>query len=288
MYKVNKLTLTDHAYPQLLKHIPDAPETLYVRGSIEALSFNTSLSVVGSRKPTAYGRGVTELLTREVAQKGIPIVSGLALGIDSIAHKAALEVDCTTVAVLPGGLERIYPTSHRYIAETILKQGGALVSEYPEGTPPIRSNFIARNRIVSGLTSATLITEAAQRSGTLHTAKFALEQGRSVLAVPGPITSPYSKGTNSLLSSGARIVTEAQDILDEIGASDTNDLSQTELLAATEEEHVIIELLRDGVTDGRELLAKSKLETSAFNQTMTMLEISGKISPLGADTWGLK
>lgn len=205
---------------------------------------------------------------------------------DSIAHKATLDAGGKTIAVLPCGLDKPYPASHRQLARRILEQGGALVSEYPSGTPPLPHHFIARNRIVSGLSDAVLITEAAAKSGTMHTVGFALDQGKSVLAVPGNITSTQSEGTNNLIKTGAAPITSAQDIFDVLGVGEQLQLG--EILAANEQEEAILSLLQKGITDGNQLQTKSQLDVVTFNQTLTMLEITGKIRSTGGGHWATK
>lgn len=241
------------------------------------------LSVVGSRKVTPYGRGVTAELTGAIARQGVIIISGLALGVDALAHAASLEAGGQTIAVLPCGLDKPYPATNRQLARRILEQGGALISEYPEGTEPFQSNFIARNRLVSGLGDGLLITEAAAKSGTIHTAGFALEQGKTVMAVPGNITNALSEGTNNLIKAGAVAVTTPQDIADVLKLG--QQLRFQEVLAANAEEAAVLELLRQGITEGSELQVMSHLDAVAFNQTLTMLEITGKIRPIGAGHW---
>ena len=243
------------------------------------------VSVVGSRKVSAYGKAVTSQLATGLARAGVVIVSGLAIGVDSIAHKATVEAGGQTIAVLPAGLDRIYPTSHTYLARQILEQGGALVSEYPPGSTPYPLNFIARNRLVSGLSSVVLITEASEKSGTLHTARFALEQGKEVLVVPGNITSPTSKGTNNLLKVGATPVTDLSDILQVLGITGGQTARP---IGDTLQQQTILDLLYDGHADGDELLQASQMDIAQFNQTITMLEITGKVRALGSNQWSLQ
>jgi DNA processing protein len=287
MNKVNKLTLQSDDFPEALRHIPQPPSQLYVQGSTEALLAKTVIAVVGSRKITPYGREVTGKIVTGLAPFNISIVSGLAFGVDITAHKTALAVGMPTVAVLPCGLDKIYPVAHRDIAKQIVSHGGALVSEYEPSVPPLRQNFVERNRIVSGLSTAVLITEAAKKSGTLHTARFALEQGKSVLAVPGNITSQMSQGTNNLIAQGARAARHAQDVLDECGINGKAQQQQI-IMGETEAESRIIALLQSGVSDGKTLLEQSNLSTEVYAQTITMLEISDKIKPLGADHWAIR
>lgn len=284
--KVNKLTLSSTDYPELLREIASPPKQLYVLGELSPLLSQPRLAVVGSRKVSVYGRQVTQQLAGEAARRGIVIVSGLALGVDGIAHQAALDNGGRTVAVLPSGLDKIYPASHHQLAKRILEQGGALITEYPSGTEPFKTNFIARNRIVSGLSDGVLITEAAEKSGTLHTANFALEQGRTVMAVPGNINSPLSQGTNNLIRAGATAITDVRDIFYALNLPFGMELA-TDIVGANKEETIVLQLLAAGVTEMAELLIRSELEPAIFNQTLTMLEINGKARPLGAGHWGL-
>lgn len=284
--KVNIISLKSNAFPEVLRNIPVPPKKLYVLGDLETLLSRPRLAVVGSRKVSPYGRQITSALVQEVASRGVVIVSGLALGVDSIAHKAALDTGGLTIAVLPSHVTEIYPRSHTQLARRILEKGGALISEYPEGVPPQQYSFIARNRLVSGLSDGVLITEAAAKSGTLHTANFALEQGRTVMAVPGNVNSPMSAGTNNLIKAGATVVTEPSDVLQALGI--TEKLRNIELFANNEEESVILTALGQGITDSSELLIKTGLDAVQFNQTLTMLEITGRIVPLGAGHWRLR
>lgn len=285
MVMMGKLKPSDQEFPQSLRHIPQPPTQLYIGGDLTPLQDKPAVSVIGSRAVTPYGKQVTARLVGELAKQGIAIISGLALGIDGLAHQAALGANGYTIAVLPCGLDRIYPRSHHQLAERIMKQGGAIVSEYPPGTEPYKTNFIERNRLVSGLSQATLIIEAAERSGTLHTANFALEQGRMVLAVPGNITSEASTGTNNLIKTGAVPVTDVQDVLHALGIK--QQLRLVTVAAANAEEAIILKLLQEGIQDVNELQSESGLPPDLFNQTLTMLEISAKIRPLGGGHWGV-
>lgn len=287
MLNVKKLTLTGHRIPDTLRSIPQPPSALHVVGDFDALLSRPRVAIVGSRKVTPYGRQVTEKFSRELAEQGAVIVSGLALGVDSIAHQACLNAGGQTIAVLPTSLDEIYPASHRGLAEDILKRGGAVISEYPSGTPSLKKNFIERNRLVSGISDGVLITEAAVRSGTLHTANFALEQGRTVMAVPGNITNPTSEGTNHLLKTGAVLVTELQDILDALQLEIVGHQRQLPL-AANQAEQAILDLMTQGITDASVLLEQSGLAAPIYSQTITMLEITGKIRSLGGGNWGVK
>lgn len=283
--EINKLTHS--TIPERLRQIPVPPKQLFTIGvPLDELLERPVVTVVGSRKVSAYGREVTHRLSGELAANGITIVSGLALGVDAIAHQAALDAGGITIAVLPGPIEKIYPSSHRQLAERIIRNGGALISEYPAGTEPFRVNFIARNRLVSGLGDVLLITEAAEKSGSLHTARFALEQGKDVLAVPGNITSPTSAGTNNLIKSGAGAVTETSDVHHVLGLQPLEG-QPLRPKGANENEQLVLNLLAEGITEGEQLVRASNLDIALFNQTLTMLEITGKIRSLGSDHWTL-
>lgn len=210
------LVLDDGAYPALLREIPDPPVTLYVRGRwVECLDA-PCVGIVGSRRCSAYGQNVALSLARELASRGVTIISGLARGIDAAAHRGALEASGRTVAVLGTGLDEVYPRDHRKLAAEILERGGALVTQFPLGTPPVAENFPYRNRIISGLSLGVVVVEASENSGSLITARLALEQGREVFAVPGSITSRYSFGTNFLIKgAGAKLVQAWQDVVAE-------------------------------------------------------------------------
>lgn len=198
-------------YPEWLRRIPDPPPVLTVRGD-PAVLCRPSIAVVGSRAATAYGVRIARGLARDLAAQGFVVVSGLALGIDAAAHQGALEAGGATVAVFASGLDRVHPARHRRLAERIAAAGGALVSEFPPGTPPLRRHFPRRNRLISGLSRAVVVVEARLRSGSLITAHHALEQGREVLAVPGPVDAPTSAGTNDLLRHGAAPAIDADDV----------------------------------------------------------------------------
>lgn len=283
--KIIRLGVHDPAFPEVLLHIHTPPQALYVLGDLEAVLSQPRLAVVGSRKVTPYGCQVTMQLTRGAAKTGVAIISGLAIGVDTLAHEAALEAQGLTMAVLAGGLDRVSPTSNYNLAKRILASGGALISEYPPGTPPYRQNFIARNRLIAALSNAVMITEAAAQSGSLHTAKFALEQGSAVMAVPGNINAPYSEGTNNLIKAGAIPITRDEDIL--IALDIPLPKRRPELFGANAEEAVILHLIQKGIFDASELLALSRLDPALFNQTLTMLEITGKIRSLAQSKWSL-
>ncbi len=275
------LKLTQNQIPSQLQGIHTPPKQLYSLG--EAIQpTEQCITIVGARKATHYGKEVTEMLARDLSLAGATVVSGLALGIDSIAHKACIDAGGRTIAVLPCGLDTIYPATHRNLAKEILSRGGTLLSEYEAGTPALKQNFIARNRLVSGLSKAVIVTEAAQKSGTLITAGFALEQNRDVYVVPGNITSPNSAGTNGLIEAGAEIITSSARLIEQLGLQKA---PKRRLTGDSENESSIIELLENGVRDGYELQILSRIDVKEFNQTITMMEITGKIRALGANQW---
>jgi DNA processing protein len=283
---INTISPQDHEYTKLLDNIAKKPNSLYVMGVLPTKRIIT-VSIVGSRKPSSYGREVTEYFASNLAQKGIVIVSGLALGVDAIAHKACLDAKGTTIAVLPSGLGRIYPSTNRDLAHRIVSSGGALLSEYPQDAPPLKYQFLERNRLVSGLCDALLITEAAIRSGTLSTATHALEQGKEVFVVPGNITSPLSAGCNKLIKQGAHVATSFQDILEVIAPFEINKQSKL-LLGDTPLENEIIKLIRSGIRDGDEIMTKSGAEYADFSSTLTIMELNEIIRPLGGNKWTLR
>lgn len=286
--KINSISPDDSEYTSPLTSIDVVPKTLYFRGKLPEIRV-LSVAIVGTRRPTPYGKEVTERLAGELAGRGIIIISGLALGIDAIAHRAALAAGGTTLAVLGSGVDEFTPRTNARLGQEIVNRGGAVLSEYAPYTPPYPANFIERNRIVSGLADAVIVTEAALHSGTMSTVGHALEQGREVFAVPGPITSPMSAGTNAMIRSGAHIITGVQDILNVLMPANATGAEPTrhQQFATNEAEHIIISLIEQGVRDGDELLSRSDLSASIYNQNLTMLEIRGVVRPLGGNQWTL-
>lgn len=211
---VEVVTIDDRSYPEALRHIPGAPVVLYVKGSLPAYP-HVALAVVGSRRAALYGIRIARSLSSRLAELGIVIASGLARGIDAAAHEGTLQVNGVTVAVLGCGLAQIYPPEHAPLAERIVEQG-ALISEFPMTVGPLAVNFPRRNRIISGLCAGVVVVEAANRSGAMITAQFALEQGRDVFAVPGPVDHPNSRGVHRLIQQGAKLVSCPEDILEEL------------------------------------------------------------------------
>lgn len=275
-------------YPRELLDLADPPTQLSWKGTDwKDFQGYARLAIVGSRKCSPYGRQVIENLVGALAPYKVVIISGLALGADSIAHRAALGSGLPTIAVLPTNVNNIYPASHRGLASDIVTKGGALIGEHTSNIPNMKYLFIARNRLVAALSQAVLVPEAALGSGSLHTVSFALELGRSVMAVPGSIVSLLSEGTNNLIKQGAVPVTNVQDILHTL---DINPAYQKEtvLVADSTEELTLLTLLKDGPLDGAVLHQTSHMSLPTYQQTLTLLEIKGRVGALGADTWHLK
>jgi len=282
-----KLTLKSRHYPDALRDIHNPPALYHLGADLNRLLERPALAIVGTRSITPYGEMVTANLARQLADQGIVIVSGLAMGVDAVAHTAALEVGGLCIAVLPSPLDNVVPVSNRRLAKRILEQGGALVSEYAPGEPPLRQNFIARNRIMSGLSQAVLITEAGDGSGALHTANYAHDQNRGIMAVPGSIYNSQAVGTNRLIKNNeAQAVTELKDVLNFLDLK-LHGTPAKEVRGRNALEQTLLDLMLQGITAGEVLIEKSGLDASRFNRTLTMLEISGKVRPLGANHWAI-
>ncbi len=266
-------------YPELLTYINEPPMGLYIIGK-PLPTENKFLSVIGSRKCSEYGLNVTHRLSKEVAKFGVVVVSGMARGIDSMANKGALDSGGYTIAVLGGGADVCYPPENKELMERI-KQSGCIISEYPPGAKPLPRNFPARNRIISGLSQATLVVEAGKQSGTSITAGQALDEGREVLAVPGDITSVFSYGTNELIKNGAAMVTCCEDILDALGISYseyTHDNKVSESLSP--EEKIVYNVLSFEPKSFDSIINETRSSANSINYVITILEIKGLIKKL--------
>lgn len=276
------MDLTHNSYPQLLAQIYDPPQILYYRGSMIREEY--AIAAVGSRKFSAYGASAVESIVRGLCRQKLTIISGLALGVDSLAHNIVLQEKCRTIAVIGSGLDRqsIYPASNRYLADKIAGTGGAVISEFPLGTPPLKFNFPQRNRVISGLSLGTLVIEAAARSGALITARFAIEQGREVFAVPGSIYSPTSEGPNILISQGAKLVRNAEDIIESLNLQQINDFIKTqEIIPDTDEERLILGSISHEPKYINEIIALTKLDIKIINSTLIIMEMKGMIKNVG-------
>ncbi len=275
------LTWADEDYPHLLREIPASPPVLYVRGTLLPEDA-WALAVVGTRRMTTYGQEVTRRLVSELVQANLTIVSGLALGVDRQAHQVALESGGRTIAVLGSGIDRLYPASNRALARRIIEEG-ALVSDYPPGTPPDAANFPPRNRIISGLSLGTLVIEAGERSGALITARFAAEQGREVFAVPGSILSPGSRGTNQLIRDGATPVLEARDILEALNLGPVEPQQEARsLLPENEDEMRILAVLSREPMHVDEIGRATGLDAATVASTLALMELKGFVRSTGS------
>ncbi|MGD9569734.1 MAG: DNA-processing protein DprA [Sedimentibacter sp.] len=273
------VTTYDEDYPKKLKQIEGAPNILYYKGSLKNID-DISIAVVGSRKATAYGKWAAEKLTNELSQLGVNIISGLAAGIDAVAHKTAIKSKAKTVGVIGCGIDFIYPKSNESIYRDIEKNGGAVITEYTFGLRPLPYHFHDRNRIISGLSDGVLIIEAQEKSGTLITAGHAANQGREIFAVPGNIDSLYSKGTNALIKDGAKITTSINDIVEEIlELQEVLKLKQNLIDYSTlsDDEMKIINCLNTGSKTIYEINELTKIDTGTILSMLTFLEMKGAV-----------
>jgi len=301
--KISLLSWQDSLYPSMLSHIYDPPALLYVKGTLQ--KHENCIAVVGSRIAGAYGTFVTERLCRELAMQGITVVSGMARGIDSAAHRGALAGKGRTIAVLGNGLDTVYPPENLSLSHRIVEHG-ALLTEYPVDTPPKPRHFPARNRMISGISLGVVVVEAGEKSGSLITAKFALEQNREVFAVPGAIDAPGSKGTHKLLKEGAKLVETVDDILDEIASrlgrinalrpisSSRPDEVQNEHSTACgdpelqEDEMILWQRLRNAPKEVDELIALTGWPCQRIQSVLTMLEMKGHIQKMPGSKYKMK
>lgn len=272
MQKHDTIKISIKDLPERVNQLHNPIKNLSAKGNLHLLNTGKRVGIVGARKFTPYGREVTASIATALARAGVTIVSGLALGVDSIAHKACVDAGGKTIAVLPSGLDKIYPSSHRQLAGQILDKDGLLISEYPPDHIPMRHDFIERNRIIAALSDILIITEAATASGSLHTAGFALELGINIMAVPGQITSPYSAGTNQLIQNGAYPILNTDDVLQALGINS----QQIAYLPENEAENQILKALKTASTTD-ELIEKTKLSLTVLQVQLTMLEIKGAV-----------
>lgn len=289
--KINQLSPLEAKYTEVLSTIALMPKILYFCGKIPENVVKT-VAIVGSRHNTRYGEEVAYKMAYELAKRGIIIISGLAYGIDSIAHRAALDASGTTIAVLGTPIDQIYPRNHKGLAREIVESGGAIISEYATNAKVHpKASFLERNRIISGLADIVVVVEAAEKSGSLNTAAHALDQGKEVYAVPGNITNPYSQGCNKLIAQGANPYTAPEDLLralfPEEFAKKRKKLANLLLFGDNDIETKILHCLAEGLRDGSKITEKLCLPPALFNETITVLEIKGAVRALGANNWGL-
>lgn len=291
---IHVLTTLDPRYPKLLSMIPDAPFLLYVLGKNtgKPIDMTRTIAVVGTRKITRYGEEVTKRLVEGLVAYGFTIVSGLAYGVDAVAHQTAIDAGGKTVAVLGCGIDIVAPPSNARLYRDIAGGAGAIVSEMPLGLRPNKGLFPARNRIISGLSLGVVVTEGADDSGALITARNAGEQGREVFAVPGPITSPYSRGPAQLIKKGAKLVETVEDIIEELGIDSTRKKSRLAgdppmRRGETKEEQKILDLLADRQMQIDELVRAANLTIAVVGATLSVLEMKGMIKDYGRKEYGL-
>ncbi|MCZ2126442.1 MAG: DNA-processing protein DprA [Anaerolineales bacterium] len=274
------LTWADEEYPTRLKEIDQPPPVIYIRGDYAADDL-FAVAIVGTRKVTAYGRQMAEEVASFLAASGITVVSGLARGVDAIAHQSALKAGGRTIAILGSGVDKIYPPEHRGLAEQIVERG-AVMSDYAVGTPPESSNFPPRNRIISGLSLATVVIEAAETSGALITAEFAAEQGREVFAVPGSVLAPQSKGTNRLIQKGAHPLLTPADLMQALDLTRMEkQKSARKALPADETEAKVLSVLRGEPLHVDEIRNAADLPIEKISAALTMMELKGMVRQVG-------
>jgi DNA processing protein len=287
-YRVDSIILEDNNYPKSLIRLETAPIVIYMLGSTKPAD-ELAIGIVGTRKLTAYGKQVTENLTADLVANGITIISGLAYGVDCVAHSTALEMGGRTIGVWAGGLDTVLDGFRRNLVKQIVeKNQGAIISEYPLGFPPLKTTFPQRNRIIAGLSLGVLVTEAAEDSGSLITAKYATDQGKKVFAVPGPITSPLSAGTAKLLKENAVLVYNVQDILNEIQIK--NKIKETKaknILPENNEEEKIMLVLKNENLGIDEIAKITRIDISKLSGIMIMMEMKGMVKNLGGAVYGI-
>ena len=317
--KFNQISPLETHFTEVLDSIVLKPKTLYFYGKIPENMSNTATSekieqhedtetstqknrtssfrpkavaIVGSRHNTHYGEDVAYRLAYELAKRGVVVISGLAYGIDSIAHRGALAANGKTIAILGTRINEIYPKAHLSLAQEIIEKDGAIISEYaPDAKIYPKYSFLERNRLISGLSDAVVVVEAAERSGSLNTAAHALEQGKEVFAVPGNITNPYSQGCNKLIKQGATPYTDPSDVLEFLFPEEClkkrQKLRQANLFGDTDVETSILQAIARGLYSGEDIMNATHLPPEVFNEAVTLLEIKSRIRSLGANRWSL-
>ncbi len=278
---INLITWESPNYPAYLREIPGAPPLLYMHGMIKEAD-RWAVAIVGTRRLTSYGRQVTRDLTIGLVRNGITIVSGLARGVDSVAHQTAVDAGGRTIAVLGSGLDCIYPSENRRLVNEIVDGQGAVLSEYGLGVQPEAKNFPPRNRVISGLSLGVIVVEAGERSGALITSKFALDQDREVFAVPGNINSPVSRGPNRLIQRGAKLVTSADDVLEELNLTMVAEKTAVQLaLPESAEEAALMAHMTTQPVHIDELSRATGMASSLVSSTLTLMELKGIVQQVG-------
>jgi DNA processing protein len=279
--QINQIFPQNSDYSTYLAQIDNSPKSIYVLGELPK---EPMIAIVGTRSYTNYGKRMTYMLASELARAGFVIVSGLAMGIDAIAHQAALDAGGKTVAVLAGGLDRVYPTSNRDLAINILAKGGALISEYKVGMPPLKHQFLERNRIIAGLAIGTIVTESGIKGGAMRTAQDCLNSNRTLMAVPADVGRDSAAGSNNLLRSGAIPVASSTDVLQALDF-DTSLIPASVIRAQNPHELLIMRTLEGGTSTTQQLIETTQLTAAEFASVVSLMEITGKIRNLGAGHW---
>ena len=274
---MKELTLTPHLKKKL-RRLAKEPEKLYCAGDPAILEGHTIVAIVGTRKPTPYGKAMTTKLAGDLAKAGVIIASGNAIGVDVIAQKAALDNDGKVISVLPSGLDNIYPATNRRVAEQIRETSGLLISEYKPGHNPTRYDFLHRNRLIAAMSDLVIVVEAAEKSGSLNTAKHAKDIKMPIAAVPGNVTSPMSSGTNALLKEGAHLVRSAEDVLKILGISPSAKQTLLNLEGDDEIQTRILQSISSGIADPHEIQTQANISATEFQVAVTMLEVNGRIA----------
>lgn len=289
--KIKQIRPQEDKFTEVLATIALMPKMLYFDGKMpDCEGFRPKcVAIVGARKCTKYGEEVAYRLAYDLARRGVVVISGLAYGCDSVAHRGALDGGGATIGVLGTAIGKIYPASHRGLAEEMVAKGGAIMSEYGPREEPKegpRVSFLMRNRIVAGLADAVVVVEAGVKSGSLNTAMHALEQGRELFAVPGDVTRPMSVGTNGLIRTGAHVCTSADDVMGVICPKEMKQM-KFEVLGENELENNIMGCIKTGIRDGEKIVAELGVSAGEFNGAVTMMEIRGAVRPLGGNMWTL-
>ncbi len=284
-FPIQEISSGNRDFPKTLKNIAGMPEVLYFRGNYKLLN-EKCFAVVGTRKPTDYGKSVAISFTNQLAKSGLVIVSGLALGIDSLAHQSAINKDGLTLAVLGSGLDDqcFYPKENLKLAKQILEKNGCLISEYPQGTKGALYTFPQRNRIIAGLSIGVLVVEAKIKSGSLITAQYAKQYKKTVFAIPNSIYTQTSKGCNYLIKNGAKLMESPDEILEMLGI---NKKAETQNLFTSPQEKIIAEILQNGPLHIDAIIEKTKMPTNQISSIIIIMELENKIKNLGANTYAI-
>jgi len=284
MEEIKTISIQDKNYPRLLKEIKEPPKILYVKGEI--FPEENCFAIVGPRRCTGYGKQMAEELAADIIDAGLTIVSGMAKGIDTVAHREAVKRNRRTIAVLGSGIDErsIYPQENVKLAREIVKNGGAVISEFPIGDAGLPYHFPQRNRIISGLSLGVLVIEAKMKSGAMITASWAADQSREVFAVPGPINMLTSNGPNYLIKQGAKLVADINDILEELNLP-LKELKGKEIGAESPEEETILKALEEGPLHIDKIIGKTKLNSNVVSSTLLLMEVQRKVKNLGGNTY---